>query len=473
MSSLPTLGSRATTKKSACLVVTGAYLTQCTRELVIGEQWEKALRFLEVSLHCGIDIAIEIASGQTKLVGENHVETEEEDDTVRKEYLKEIGYIYRGRFEKSLGGGRIWIRPVACVTDFGYGDVYCTPKWREPDSRAFHECGESASSRAGFYCQHQGEWALGSCTVPSLGRRAQVIGEMCPSAPSWFPKLTLEMAVRQIEALEGDLEQRGWMKYLEKYGPPEGSLWAASPVRIMHANAAEHDAGEPLDPHVEFEDVRRKVRERTRDEDWYPFERKLDGQFVYVPRDAFFHCDMEEQEPYHAVADYGMRMQGDVPAHTDWMCAASTDDPLFVPWEKFKELTEIGYFECYAIHEAMYATDLVILSKASDISLSGRIVHPKKGETVPADCIAIIPYASADYVQAACTALATITEVGGSFSHLVVYSEGRAVVRVEGALKKYPVGTQIVLDLVGRKISIVENEGDQALREDSFSDHCF
>lgn len=110
-------------------------------------------------------------------------------------------------------------------------------------------------------------------------------------------------------------------------------------------------------------------------------------------------------------------------------------------------MTALGYRERSLVWQHEYETDFTILSRGALEQLTGPVVHPGKNTLVAPHCIAVIPYASPDYVMAAHSALAVITEVGGAFAHLVQVSEGATILQVENAREKYPLGTTVQIDL--------------------------
>jgi hypothetical protein len=207
---------------------TGAYLTNQTRSLVLEERWEDALHFLKEALSCPLDIAVEVASGKTKLLSQDDgVETFPEEESVRLEHEKSVASLYRGRVTHSVGGSRIWIRPVAYVSNVGAWDVTEVPLWQVSDlddlrraaveAMGCHTKPDGINNRARFYCRHPGELYLGPCNSLPL-EFAQVIWEKCSSAPMWRRQSKiLSMALFDFQTHGGILEERGWVQFCEEH----------------------------------------------------------------------------------------------------------------------------------------------------------------------------------------------------------------------------------------------------------------
>lgn len=472
--------------ESIAFSVSGEFLTKMARDLVLEGRWERSLQFLEESLGCGMTIAIDIASGKTSLIGEGtYVDTEDEDPEVRLKYEKLVRWYYRGRFETSLAGGRSWIRPVAYVTNYGPGDLTRMPQWQYqedvPLSCGIHIVQGSIQPRDPFYCQHQGEWSVGGAPVQAFnGQVAPIICEMCPSPPIWLERIkSLKDAVHDFESRGGELEERGWKQYQDRYEYPQPLKYDG--VRIMHVDVDVDEqqaaADEKWSKHISHlvklrEDILRKIACNQDPDKWFTFTKKWkgerwEGMEIQVPRDAFMYWAFQNRDKpslnvYKPISESGLRLPNDVPAHTDWLLGATlfpfseTAFEQWKPWEHFDELTKMGYTESYEQHNRVFHTDITVLSTGQADYVEGKIVHPKRNEIVDYDCIAVIPNASPDYIKA-CTAKAVITEVGGSFAHLVIASTDTTIIRVEDALTRYPVGSIVMIDLVGRTVSLMEN----------------
>lgn len=92
--------------------VTGEFLTNFARDLVLSEDCDRAEKFLLESLH-GASLAEvhQILMGSQRLIGTNEVEMVEDPDP--QEYQEDVKYIYAGRTRLNVGGNSSWWRPVA------------------------------------------------------------------------------------------------------------------------------------------------------------------------------------------------------------------------------------------------------------------------------------------------------------------------------------------------------------------------
>jgi hypothetical protein len=112
---------------AAVFVVEGAFLTETARDLMLSERPSAAWRLLAESLLGGEPgqadmVARQVLDGTKKLTGDSRVGVGVSDDgpsdpeTAR--YLKNVAYIYAGRFRI----GDAWYRPAAEVVMYGEND---------------------------------------------------------------------------------------------------------------------------------------------------------------------------------------------------------------------------------------------------------------------------------------------------------------------------------------------------------------
>jgi phosphohistidine swiveling domain-containing protein len=105
-----------------------------------------------------------------------------------------------------------------------------------------------------------------------------------------------------------------------------------------------------------------------------------------------------------------------------------------------------------------------ILSKGKATWVGGKVVHPKKNQTVEAGSVAVVPNAGPDYYHAMVSACRPgewhregllICETGGKLAHLAVVGREQkcTVLMVPDALKKYRPGDTIFVDFETMKIT--------------------
>jgi len=103
--------------------VTGEFLTQHFRNLVLEEAWYKALQQLVESLHdFTYEQAVQVLSGTMKLEGENTVYLVPEDPQDVHEYMTQLHWLYSGIYCK----GSRYYKPYAYIDAFGHEDSFKT-----------------------------------------------------------------------------------------------------------------------------------------------------------------------------------------------------------------------------------------------------------------------------------------------------------------------------------------------------------
>jgi len=131
--------------KIAHFSITGEFVTEHARDLVMEESWAGAIRFLKDSLiGFTYDQAISVLSGEMCLIGTNDLNLKK-DTTPKNEYLKQLDYLY-GSFVKVSGK---WYRPYAYVTNYGPRDI-CEFDRNTPFTQGQEVRGDC---RARHYCE--------------------------------------------------------------------------------------------------------------------------------------------------------------------------------------------------------------------------------------------------------------------------------------------------------------------------------
>lgn len=148
--------------------------------------------------------------------------------------------------------------------------------------------------------------------------------------------------------------------------------------------------------------------------------------------------------PWTKVCPSGLKMHGDDAYHTDWMVGAGLElDAFNAPGS---DLNDRAFERYFALQEEKLKFDAAVLCGSKHAY--GAVVHPKAGESVAQDAIAVIPNAGPRYLQAALTAAGVVVEQGGAMAHLVTIGreQGVTIMRVENARTLYPVGSRVSLD---------------------------
>jgi hypothetical protein len=75
---------------------------------------------------------------------------------------------------------------------------------------------------------------------------------------------------------------------------------------------------------------------------------------------------------------------------------------------------------------------------------------------VTVGAVAVIPHAGPDYIEAALSAGAVITERGGAMAHLANIGRERhiLIVRLEGARRRFVIGDEVTVDAGARQVRL-------------------
>ena len=114
----------ATEAKTVYFTVTGEYLTDIARDLLLSDEPGKAYRIIADHLigEGGIEAALSVLKGTHDLAGDSRTGiflTESEVTPKLRGFHKDIGFIYAGRHRRRGA----WWRPVAVVTNFNKDDA--------------------------------------------------------------------------------------------------------------------------------------------------------------------------------------------------------------------------------------------------------------------------------------------------------------------------------------------------------------
>lgn len=156
------------------------------------------------------------------------------------------------------------------------------------------------------------------------------------------------------------------------------------------------------------------------------------------------------------VAPPSWKLQFDDQDHSDWLIGAGLDD-----YYGDAAVRDASNGLAYDLQHDLLAFDAHILCGRGWVE--GKVLHPKPGEAVPAGSLIVIPFAGPDYTVPATTAGPTgaiITERGGELAHLVVVGreQGLRLVRIPGALEKYPAGVRLSVNCDEGKVEVSTRE---------------
>lgn len=451
--------------------IDGGWLTEHARNLVREGRWDHAMRTLVDGLEgMTTDIALRILKGDAKLVGVNDVDLADDDDAKYKEALD---WHFSGVFVDSNGR---YLRPYAVVTAWGSEDLCdqytvmtpgsqraevsyrsTTRSWRNPLIYADNPNVDVSLEADVVSGQISNTTGLG------LGSKAMVLCRVLNNYPHLLYKAH---RVNDISAAITDLWDRGIS--LKEVGASAEPVVAADAERdtIKEAVAkitASRQQGETLDERVARQNREFAARQALKEQiiGWrerileqagdklFPLTYTVKGESktVMVPTAPFENWSLwrttgaKLATPWEKVSPSGLKMTGDDPYHSDWMIGAGLDLDAF--HEDGSDLNDVAFSTNFRLQETMLSFSASVL--CGDQPAYGEAVHPKPGESVDSDKIAIIPNAGPRYLQAALTAAAVVVEQGGAMAHLVSIGreQGVTIMRVEGALKLYPAGYKV------------------------------
>jgi len=155
----------------------------------------------------------------------------------------------------------------------------------------------------------------------------------------------------------------------------------------------------------------------------------------------------------------------DDPYHSDWLIGAGFTNPDAMNDNKFintdtrklaaaQALSKIADTLKTDIQNQFLGAGATLLSGAG--RSFGKIEFAKPNQPVENGSIAVIPNAGPDYLQAAISAAAVITERGGEMAHLANIGRERniLIVRIDNARKRFLPGMMVEVDGEQRTVTI-------------------
>ncbi len=480
----------------AHFVVSGEFLTEFVRDLVVEGSWEHASRILVEDLH-GMtwDLAIQILSGKKRLVGTSDgpgVELADEAPGEADAYLERVRWAFAGRWRH----GSRWYEPYAVVTSYGAKDGLALLKGAIPlvkmaDDRVGRKPSLWSKERALFYADNPTEDLLHYSLHPDergAEREMAVLFRACGAPPMWFSAARgPDDAVKQAVTARGHLEFRGagserehekYVRVKEAEATAEATFKAAKhgsaePAQVMETQVDLKRARDDLEAERKYRRTLEGYRVKIAAQadaglGWFEFdvpEQPADGwkpghqaYRARVPR-APFECwalrktaGRHLAPPWEQVCPSGLKMMMDDAMHTDWMVGGGLDiDRVYDD----KALMDVAWKEMFKIQQERLNFKVHVLCGRGKVE--GRVWHAKEGERC-IGAIAVVPDAGPRWQEIADDSLAVITPVGGQLSHLAVVGLERQfkLVRIPDCFKLFPEGCEIVVDLENGEVRIPE-----------------
>lgn len=471
------------TARSACFVVTGEFMTETARSLMLEDDPGRAFRLLADTLvgNGAAEAAIRILKGQSDLTGDSSCGLElvaAKKDRELTRFKKDLRYIYAGRFKHPVRG---WIRPVAMMTALGPADAeWASSQTIVPTGGPISHLREWHRLRAQFYTKLGGE--AEALNVPDEGSR-WVLFEPCGERPHWDrPPMSAQDALDEALAAGRTLERRApdrspvdWDSLHES-----DAVCNVEPIResIEDAEQREREEDEAREAKwtAQLEQIGQDVRSRAGDD---TFVLSLeDGRELTIPRAPFIRWALSRTEwfdtapAWENVAPSGMKMPLDNPDHTDWVLGAGLslkeayEDAVSGPtWQAAFELQstardarDLKEAKPKRKFEGIFAAIEQLRGARHDAAV---IVDAGECTGVVGVDIAVLPDAQADKVEAIATCNGVIVEKGGPLAHLIIVSRGRdiTVMRHPDACDLFRPGMTVSLvPSSGRIVTIAEAE---------------
>lgn len=448
--------------------ITGDSFTGLVRDMVLSERAEHAWRTVTEGLGGDglADAAVAVFRGEMKFTGNESdgMGLEPDTDEATAHYLKDLAFIYSGRFR--LSGVNGWWRPRSRVTSFGPKDVeFCRKNGWAP----------TTENRARYYA-----WD-GERVVKTKG--GAVCVEPVEAPPDWFQNRSMDVdaAVEACAAVGRHLEEDG---FAVRYADNSGELTESSSYKAARFVYPGWDDNKPtLD--TERQDTER--RERTRrvvvamhrkaiaeqaagdyvdiypddpkedtDDDGVAIARDPNKVLCRVPRAAFYQYALHRTAlrgmapEWKPVAGSGWKLNGDDPFHTDCFLGAvnpngtpvADDDAEYdynspfhegLSRARFELQRKLGRFECTVLSGTGYVSGVV----GKDIL--------------------VLPNLHPDHLPAMLRAKAVVANVGGRTAHLVQVALERnyPIVLVPGATTKFPADETLTIHLDTGRLTLM------------------
>lgn len=494
---------------------TGEDMTWMARDFVREGRHEAAAQLLVDSLGMTWDQAFSVLSGKTKLTGDSRkvedggtgglgLDDDSIEDPETAAYLQAIQAFYSGRYRD----GEHWFRPYAYVTGFSREDLEKAYDGHAPQDLVLaRHWGDMPWRRAMAYANNARMDRAHILTVPNVytedgDMRRWVLFEQCSAPPVWLPKQNAndpEKALRDWHCHSRHLEARGPSRQLSE---DEAEAWderfvqdaveepkdTRKVARAMNAAARQRQrAAEKRQRRLE--DLRREEEEAAREARWKAkldfyrkeIREKAAGSYLTltverdeedsrpteykVPKAAFemwslWRTNLRHRAPkWETVCEQGLKMYMDDATHSDWMVAATPQIPMDSWHGMDDDKPLIG--AALTLQEKVQKRygDFEVAVMCGTGTARGEVIHPQEDQEVPEGSIIVIPHAGPEYAIPAMSAGKTgaiITQTGGRLAHLSVLGREMdlRMVRIEDALKLYPEGTDLDVDLNRGRVTV-------------------
>jgi phosphohistidine swiveling domain-containing protein len=465
--------------------VTGEFLTERARQIVLDDDWTFASRFLVDSLD-GIteEQAMSVLKGTHRLAGASDITYVEEDEEGRSAVKTLYGTAFDFRGTVLHNGKRY--QPYAAVDSFGIHDALM-PRGRMESGAVAREWGirdqhfpdlvwtsqqigrPEGEHRAMHYADNQ-QRDFAVQLKRSDGSYVFVLFEPAyDSFPPWLPCFkTAQEAYTAAESTTPVDGHRHRYPQVPKPANEEEALKRdeAADALLSNVDAEELRMRMELEAQREatFQEEVRSIRQRVRE---YADRDSEFGwrDFRYSDPETGESCQlrapgramvafalsrtnaMHLRPAYAAISPPNMKLLYDNPLHTDAWLGCGFDLGSLV-YDKRDIRVKAFQAMAYDIQKNLLGYKVHVLTSGGVKEFTGHVVSADATNITEKDVL-VVPSAGVEYDLAAAKAGAIICEVGGPLAHLVIVSRerGRPIVRMEGAMKMYQPGMCVKLDL--------------------------
>lgn len=469
--------------------ITGEFITDYVRSQVLEDAWERGFRLLTEDIE-GItaDVALDILKGNSRLVGTDNLNLEDESPEVAAEYQKKLMFSF-GCLYKHDG---LFYRPDRVVTSWGEEDMYAIDN--SININYLHETGRLGHERSKFYA-NKNETVFTLYNDHPGTHQEEVIFKLASTPPIFIepnktPEEAYESAIKHDRRIgvDGYSSRFGFDK-IPHHATEEEDLdnetiaLRAEARREAENWEQEEEAEREEQQFLEKIQYYRELISQQADEGvgWFDlYVEKLNKTYriakapfiKWMSRSSTYKADFEKAgiliPEWNNVSEPGLKMWGDDVYHTDWFISAGFDDPsdAYGTWamdetSEGKLVNEAAYTYMFRLFNEKL--NIMSVPLVSNGIARGKIVFPKPHEDVEPGSIIVIPTAGPEYDVAARSAHskgggAIITEVGGKLCHLATVGResNYRMVMVEDALSKYVPGMNVEVDSVKGTIKFLD-----------------
>lgn len=479
----------------AHLQITGEFITNRARQLVIEEDWTHASRFVTDAL-VGIsdEQALGVLKGTHRLTGINNIHYGEEDEAGRTA----ADELYRSVFNcrgTLLHNGRRY-QPYSCVDSFGIEDAgYLKPYddaglQHQRDERLPHvvwEAGQmleqDGERRALFYADNPKRDIVFRLFRKDRSETFVLFEPAYDSFPPWMPCFRTPQdafaAAEDTTPRDGHRVRFPKAEAARIAQQPQKPVTPAAVGRNMDVEDADEQqvsypgfhTSDVETPSVEdIENFRKQVIDFANNDSEFGWK-----SFTYVDPETRQTCSL--RAPGRAMVAYALsttpaahlgpaytpfspqhlKMDNDNPYHSDAWLGCGLELGIVV-YDR-QDIRNTAFYElAYQIQHELLKYQVHVLTSGGVKRCSGKVVTEKDDiARVNSETILVVKTAGVEHELAALRAGAVISETGGPLAHLVTVCRERGIpiVRMDKATQTYRSGMTLALDLEKGEIAIV------------------